>query len=53
MLDLNKRLTEARTNQEQIIINRQIIATDKEIDDLVYDLYGLTPEERKIVGGES
>ena len=51
MLDLNKRLPEARTDQEQTMIKRQIAATDKEIDDLVYELYGLTEEERKIVEG--
>ena len=51
MLDLNKRLPEARTDQEQTIVKRQIAATDKEIDELVYELYGLTEEERKIVEG--
>jgi hypothetical protein len=48
-LDLNKRLPGARTDQEQTLIKRQIAATDKEIDDLVYELYGLTEEERNIV----
>ncbi|MCK4402489.1 MAG: hypothetical protein KAV98_01790 [Dehalococcoidia bacterium] len=28
---------------------REINRTDNEIDELVYDLYGLTEEERKIV----
>ncbi|MCX6698527.1 MAG: hypothetical protein NTV68_01155 [Methanomicrobiales archaeon] len=51
MLDLNKRLPGARTDQEQTMIKRQIAATDKEIDELVYELYGLTEEERKIVEG--
>ena len=51
MLDLNKRLPEARTDQEQTLLKRQIAATDKEIDELVYELYGLTDEERKIVEG--
>ena len=51
MLDLNKRLPGARTDQEQTFIKRQIAVTDKEIDELVYELYGLTEEERKIVGG--
>jgi len=32
---------------------RQIDATDKRIDQLVYDLYGLTDEEIKIVEDES
>ncbi len=49
MLDLNKRLPGARTDQEQTMIKRQIAATDKEIDELVFELYGLTDEERKIV----
>ena len=34
------------------MIQRQIAATDKEIDRLVYDLYGLTPDEIAIVEGE-
>lgn len=33
------------------MIKRQVAATDKEIDELVYDLYGLTEKERKIVEG--
>ena len=33
------------------MIKRQIAAADKEIDDLVYELYGLTEEEQKIVEG--
>jgi hypothetical protein len=28
------------------------IATDKEIDRMVYELYGLTPDEIKVVEGE-
>ena len=32
---------------------RHIAATDREIDRLVYELYGLTEEEIKIVEGES
>jgi hypothetical protein len=30
-------------------IKREIASTDREIDDLTYDLYGITPENRKIV----
>jgi hypothetical protein len=48
-LDLNKRLPDARTDQEQPLMTGQIAATDKEIDDLVYELYGLTEEEIAIV----
>jgi len=32
-------------------IQRQIEKTDREIDDLVYKLYGITEEERKIIEG--
>ena len=49
VLDLNKRLPGARTDQEQTIVKWPIAATDKEIDDLVYELYGLTVEEIAIV----
>jgi hypothetical protein len=31
------------------VIQRQIEATDRQIDQLVYELYGLTDEEIKIV----
>jgi hypothetical protein len=51
LLNLNKRLPDAKTDQEHTLIQRQIAATDKEIDELVYDLYGLTEEERKLVEG--
>lgn len=33
-------------------IQRQIENTDREIDDLVYKLYGITEEERRIIEGE-
>jgi len=49
MLALHKRLPEAKTGHEQTLIQRQIDATDQQIDKLVYELYGLTPEEIKIV----
>ena len=40
-----------RTPQEQTALTRQIAATDTQIDRLVYDLYGLTEDEIKIVEG--
>ncbi len=51
MLDLNKKLQEARLEQEKTQLSRQIEATDGAIDVLVYELYGLTEEEIKIVEG--
>jgi hypothetical protein len=32
-------------------LEREIAATDAEIDNLVYELYGITDEERKIIEG--
>jgi type II restriction/modification system DNA methylase subunit YeeA len=51
MLDLHKTLPLAKTNQEKTVIQRQIDSTDRRIDELVYELYGLTEEEIKIVEG--
>jgi hypothetical protein len=49
MLDLHKQQTIARTDHEKKSLQRQITATDRQIDSLVYELYGLTEEEIKIV----
>lgn len=55
MLELNKRLAPIRKeySHEHDELVKEIEKTDKEIDNLVYDLYGLTEEERKIVGGQT
>ena len=52
MLDLHKRLSEVRTEHDKEVLRRQIALTDAEIDRLVYELYGLTDEEIKIVEGK-
>jgi hypothetical protein len=52
MLELNKQLQKVRYDSEKEPVERQIAATDKKIDELVYELYGLTPEEIKIVEGK-
>ncbi|MFZ2348746.1 MAG: TaqI-like C-terminal specificity domain-containing protein, partial [Candidatus Bipolaricaulis anaerobius] len=49
MLDLHKQLAAAKTEHEKTGLQRQIAATDRQIDHLVYELYGLTEEEIKIV----
>ena len=51
MLVLHTTLAAARTYHEKTVIQRQIDATDREIDALVYELYGLTDDEIKIVDG--
>jgi type I restriction-modification system DNA methylase subunit len=49
MLGLHKQLTAAKSAAHKAIMQRQIDATDAEIDRLVYDLYGINEEERKII----
>jgi len=49
MLALNKQLAITNTAHEKTALQRQIDATDRQIDQLVYDLYGLTEEEIRIV----
>jgi hypothetical protein len=49
MLSLHKQLVAAKTPDEKTRIQRHIDATDQQIDDLVYDLYGLTNEAIQIV----
>ncbi|KUK95548.1 MAG: Uncharacterized protein XE07_1746 [Methanothrix harundinacea] len=49
MLDLHRRLSESKTCSEKTLLRRQIEAADRQIDRLVYELYGLTEEEIAIV----
>jgi hypothetical protein len=51
MLALHKQLAAAKSAAERAILQRQIDATDAEIDRLVYDLYDLTAEEVSVVEG--
>ncbi len=51
MLALHQRRAAARTPHELGVIAAQIAATDRQIDRLVYELYGLTEEEIRIVEG--
>ncbi len=48
MLNLNNRLLSTKSSQDKTLLSRQIDSTDKQIDQLVYKLYNLTPEEIKI-----
>jgi hypothetical protein len=51
MLTLHRQRQVARTPQEQNVLQAQIEATDRQIDRLVYALYGLTAEEIGVVEG--
>jgi hypothetical protein len=52
MLVLHQHKAQAKTQSEQEQIQRQITATDRQIDMLVYELYGLTPDEIAVVEGQ-
>jgi len=49
VLSLNKQLADVKTDQEKTALQRQINAVDQQIDRLLYELYGLTEDEIKIV----
>ncbi|MFA5268056.1 MAG: hypothetical protein WC379_08785 [Methanoregula sp.] len=45
VLDLNKKLQDAKLDHDRTLLSRQIEATEAAIDTLVSELYGLTEEE--------
>ena len=51
MLDLHKKLAAAKNPNDKTQLEREIEATDRQIDQLVYELYGLTEEEIRVVEG--
>jgi hypothetical protein len=51
MLDLHKRVAAEQVPHVKTMLLRQIEATDRQIDALVYELYGLTEEEVAVVEG--
>lgn len=51
MLALHQQLAAAKTPQDTTQLQRQIDAADKQIDQLVYQLYGLTDDEIALVEG--
>jgi type II restriction/modification system DNA methylase subunit YeeA len=51
MLELHKQKQAATSETARARIEREIHVTDEQIDALVYELYGLTDDEIKIVEG--
>ncbi|RCV62896.1 hypothetical protein C5S53_16775 [Methanophagales archaeon] len=49
MLELQKKHHYARMDRDKELYERQIKMVDAQIDRLVYELYGLTEEEVKVV----
>jgi adenine-specific DNA-methyltransferase len=52
MLALTPKFRGATSESEKAVLHNAVTTTDAEIDRLVYELYGLTAEEIKIVEGE-
>jgi hypothetical protein len=53
ILSLHKQLAVAKTPDEKTRLQRQIDATDQQIDHLVYELYGLTDKDILIIEEET
>ena len=53
MLGLHASLEATDSEGARLVFQRQIAATDAEINRLVYDIYGLTGAEIAIVEGDS
>jgi len=51
MLSLRKSLKSTVNPQEADRLTREVESVDKSIDGLVYDLYGLTEDEIRVVEG--
>ena len=51
MLDLHRQIFSPGPEHERTPLARRIEATDRQIDRLVYELYGLTEEEIELVEG--
>jgi hypothetical protein len=50
MLEMNKQKHSGKLAPSQVDrVDREIAATDAEIDGLVYELYGIMEQERKII----
>jgi hypothetical protein len=53
MLDAKKQLAAARTERDKTFYESKCASLDRQIDELVYELNGLKPEEIAIVEGAS
>ena len=53
MLELHKKKSSMPPSAEREKVEREIAVTDEKIDDIVYGLYGITEEERKVLEGKA
>ena len=53
MLEAKKQLQTAKTDKDKTYYERRCETLDRQIDQLVYELYGLTEEEIRIIENKS
>ena len=53
LLGLMPKLRAATAESEKATLQNAVTATDQQIDSLVYELYGLTADEIKLVEGNA
>jgi hypothetical protein len=53
LLGLMPKLRAATAESEKAVLQNAVTATDQQIDSLVYERYGLTEEEKNLVGGNA
>ena len=49
ILTLNEKIQQTKLPNEKVLLERQAASVDDQIDRMVYDLYGLTSDERTLV----
>lgn len=49
LIELNKKLKEINLDREKDIIKKQIEALEKQIDEIIYKLYGITKSEQEVI----
>jgi len=52
MIEGKKQLAAARTDKHKVFYERYCENLDRQIDELVYRLYDITAEERKVIEGQ-
>lgn len=52
MLEAKKQLASAKTERDKTFYESKCATLDRQIDNIVYELYELTPEEIAIVEGQ-
>jgi hypothetical protein len=53
MMSVKERYAAAKSEQEQLRLERFATGLDRQIDEAVYALYGLTEEDINLIEGES